>query len=312
LFAAALPSTTTSLEVNFEGRDIHLRDHHIIITMNPTYAGRTELPDNLKTHFRPCNMMIPDYSLISEIIMYAEGFGHSTELSKKLTTLYKMAGEMLSQQPHYDFGMRAVKSVLIMAGNLKREDPDAHEDELLISAMDRANVPKLLKVDRPIYNALVADVFPATDLTAPRQDDVAHCIRKVLIENKLEFTSTLAEKATQLNETLNVRFGVALVGEAGSGKTTLHKMLANTLSHLYHDYLGTDKYGEGQGPQPVVCHRINPKSISVGELYGSFNLSTQEWKDGIAAHHIRLSANPIEEVRVEENRRIATSTPYTS
>ena len=278
------------IEVVFEGREINLRDHHIIITMNPNYEGRTALPDNLKVHFRPVYMMLPDYSLISEIIMYAEGFFHSSILCRKMTKLYKTASEMLSQQPHYDFGMRAVKSVLIMAGKMKRADPDAPEDELLIKAMNGANLPKLMQVDFPLYKDLVSDLFPHTTLSSPRHDDVAHVLRKIVSTEKLQYTPALAEKAVQLRGTLMVRFGVALVGESGSGKSTLIHILSESLKKLHHDSIG--KYKGGEGPQPVVKDIVNPKCLSVGDMYGSYNTVTQEWKDGIAAFLIRNAANP--------------------
>ena len=61
--------------------------------MNPGYAARTPLPDNLKVLFRPVAMMIPDYTLIAQIMLFAEGFEGADVLARKMTRLYTLSSE---------------------------------------------------------------------------------------------------------------------------------------------------------------------------------------------------------------------------
>ena len=134
-------------------------------------------------------------ALIAEVILYSEGFESSKILAQKMTQMYKLSSEQLSQQDHYDFGMRAVKSVslyshslfpvsipilyftrakaccdnlcaplvsvppidflalqvLVMAGQLKRENPEIQEDLVLIRALRDSNLPKFLSDDAILF-----------------------------------------------------------------------------------------------------------------------------------------------------------------
>ncbi len=267
--------------IQFEGRSISLKDHVVIITMNPGYAGRTELPDNLKIQFRPVAMMVPDYALIAEIILYAEGFDDAQNLSRKMVKLYKLSSEQLSQQRHYDFGMRAVKSVLVMAGALKRGNPGLSEDVVLIRAMRDSNVPKFLADDLPLFHAIVGDLFPGVVVPAQDFGALQQAILAQLDSAGLQQVDKFIFKIIQLFETFNVRFGVVITGPTGAGKTRCYQTLAGALTSLRQAEHEDERF------QEVTTYVLNPKCITMGELYGEMNELTQEWHDGLASTIMR-------------------------
>ena len=115
--------------------------------MNPGYAGRTELPDNLKALMRPVAMMAPDLNLIAEVMLAAEGFAEARALAKKTITLYNLMQQQLSKQYHYDYGLRNLKAVLNMAGSLKRADASVNEEYILMRALRDMNLPKFIEDD---------------------------------------------------------------------------------------------------------------------------------------------------------------------
>uniref|UniRef100_A0A8C3K7K0 Dynein axonemal heavy chain 1 n=1 Tax=Calidris pygmaea TaxID=425635 RepID=A0A8C3K7K0_9CHAR len=270
----------------FEGTEIPLVPScAVFITMNPGYAGRTELPDNLKALFRPVAMMVPDYSMIAEISLYSFGFNEAKVLAKKITTTFKLLSEQLSSQDHYDFGMRAVKTVISTAGNLKRENPAMNEELICLRAIRDANVPKFLQDDLKLFSGIVSDLFPKIREEPVDYGILEEAIRKSCIKGNLKDVDGFVAKCIQLYETTVVRHGLMLVGPTGSGKTKSYEVLAAAMTSLKGQPAAS-----GGNYEAVSYFVLNPKSITMGQLYGEFNLLTHEWTDGILSSLIRRGA----------------------
>ncbi|XP_030213444.1 dynein heavy chain 1, axonemal [Gadus morhua] len=270
----------------FEGAEIPLVPScAVFITMNPGYAGRTELPDNLKALFRPMAMMVPDYAMIAEISLYSFGFSNAKVLSKKITTTFKLSSEQLSAQDHYDFGMRAVKTVISAAGNLKRENPDMDEELICLRAIRDVNVPKFLQDDLKLFNGIVSDLFPKIKEEPVDYGALEESIRNVCNKRNLKDVDGYITKCIQLYETTVVRHGLMLVGPAGSGKTKCYQTLGAAITALK----GQPSVSGGVY-EVVHIFVLNPKSITMGQLYGQFDPLTHEWTDGILSSLIRGGA----------------------
>jgi hypothetical protein len=267
----------------------------LYITMNPGYAGRSEvsseptravhcftrlcctvlrfhlhgrssllhffvptcvqLPDNLKQLFRGMAMTIADRLLIGQVMLYAQGFLTAEDLSGKVGLLFQLCEAQLSSQSHYDFGLRALKSVLRSAGNLKRafissksqqklkdevkektddekndeerekiadeqkKTPSDEEMDLLVKAICATVAPKLVAADLSLFSTLVQAVFPGAHLHTANIPALRDAVSKLCAqpEYSLEDSALWVDKIMQLNEIQSIHHGIIMVGPASSG-----------------------------------------------------------------------------------------------
>lgn len=197
----------TAKEVEILGKQVRLNmDAGIFVTMNPGYAGRSNLPDNLKQLFRPIAMIKPDRELIAQVMLYSQGFQTAERLSGKIVPLFKLCEEQLSSQPHYDFGLRALKSVLVSAGNLKRHylktamseaeaaDIESYEQRILIRSVCENVIPKLVADDIPLLYSLLSDVFPGAKFEPIELAEIRRHAAKICEERFLVASPEWLEK----------------------------------------------------------------------------------------------------------------------
>ncbi|XP_036777654.2 dynein axonemal heavy chain 10 [Manis pentadactyla] len=262
----------------FEGQEISLDPRMgIFITMNPGYAGRTELPESVKALFRPVVVIVPDLQQICEIMLFSEGFLWAKTLAKKMTVLYKLAQEQLSKQHHYDFGLRALKSVLVMAGELKRGSSDLREDVVLMRALRDMNLPKFVFEDVPLFLGLISDLFPGLDCPRVHYPDFNDAVEQVLKESGYVVLPVQVDKVVQMFETMLTRHTTMVVGPTGGGKSVVINALCQAQTKL---------------GVMTKLYILNPKAVSVIELYGILDPTTRDWSDGVLSNIFREINKP--------------------
>ena len=187
---------------------------------------------------------------------------------------------MLSNQRHYDWGLRAIKTILNTGGQLLQIEKkkgiklDYEAEALLLIKATRVNtISKLTFSDAYKYEFLQQDMFPGIKSKDIDYDDLKAAIKESLADLKLQYIEKQVQKILQFFEAMRQRMGVILVGPSGCGKTTIWKVLKMSLEKM---------------KKSVVSHVMNPKSMPRSQLLGIMNHDTREFQDGVLTASARL------------------------
>ena len=287
----------TSAQIELAGRQFRVSANTgIFITMNPGYAGRSNLPDNLKKLFRSVAMSKPDKELIAEVMLYSQGFKQARQISRLTVPFFDQCEAHLTKQAHYDFGLRALKSVLVSSGGLKRarltmdHEVSSSEEELepqiIVQSIHETIAPKLIREDVDTMKRIEREAFPGVNYIPARLDALQAAIRAEAAETHLIITETWMTKVLQLYQIQTIHHGVMMVGDSGAGKSTIWKILLRALQRA-------------EGVEGM-CHIIDSKVMSKEALYGNLDSTTREWTDGLFTSILRRI---VDNLRGEDSKR---------
>ena len=181
--------------------------------------------------------------------------------------------------------MRAVRSVINAAGLLKQAEPDLNEEILLLRALRDVNVPKFLTEDLILFDNIIRDLFPGVEKPQIDYGQLTVEFKNQCRIHNLQPIDNFVDKALQLFDTIQVRHGLMIVGPTGGGKTEKYRMLAKTISAL--------KTPDDERFQEVKIDILNPKSITMGQLYGFADPQTTEWTDGVLARLVATASKDL-------------------
>lgn len=229
--------------------------------------------------------MLPvDQSIVCRMFLYSVGFQESRLLAQALVNFHRLCSDLLSPQPHYDFNIRTIKAALTICRRMKHGNASLSEIEIVASAIWKVNSSKIVDEDRVMFKEICTNVFPNFNALNDEFHVIHDRIKAVLGNRNLAVTTEIMNRILQLYSALGWRSGIVILGDAMSGKTTMWQTLADTLRDLKSNPIANITEYD------VSYRIINPKAITLGQLFGQTDADTLEWCDGVCAKTVREMA----------------------
>ena len=220
---------------------------------------------------------------------------------------------------------RNIKSNIKSQTEQKKRD----KDKIILSSLEDANFPKFISEDIKLFKALLTDLFPGVELDEPKVQFFNEQINEVMNKDNIDPSPFTISKCQQLIDIMNIRLGICLTGPAGSGKSTVIKLVEKVCTKIrteynqiqeriqkqkeaeqnknrYQDELDNKESEENktnkeeqepineeflknfdQKYKLIKTWIINPKSITMGELFGEENEEKKIFEYGIATKRMK-------------------------
>ena len=249
----------------------------VCATLGLREAG-LRLPEGLARLLRPVAMAAPDLLRIAEVRLYAAGYKEAPALARKVVALHRLAAEQLSAPAHGqasgNFSLRGLARAMELADRLRLEAAGSHgEAELVSRAMTDVCAVGLAAQDAEVFAGMVSDLFQVPKLAAARDAALTRKVEATCATMGLKTSSLMLQKVLQLHETQTVCPGVMLVGPAGGGKSTVLKVLSDSMS-------------QAQGG--LALERLSASCFAPEELFGGAG------GDGVGARAEGLLASTLQ------------------
>ena len=264
------------------GRQVQMSTRSGSITVTALKCVQTPMPQSTGNIFRKIHMSNPSAAKIFTVLLMVEGFCDYERLGRHLCTLYNMLEHTCTNQ--FKFSMHDLRSFHkgIISGGIMRKSSSLSENHCLADSLYNVLAYRVPVSQRDFLFESIELSFELSACFEKESSKIKesnkierlkHEIKSAVYAAGLHCDADLILGILHFRELMHQYSSIIIVGESKVGKSSLW----STLSQL----------NDAQGIETVSVI-IPTKAISPEQLYGSFNTSSNLWRDGVFSAQLKL------------------------